>query len=213
MNSNIHLDQPVLTLGADYQDAGAVVILLHGRGARAESMIPLAEELQIRGLRFLIPQAGKKRWYPQSAFGPLEPNQPDLDSALGAVEGLINQARQAGFSEQQIVLGGFSQGACLAAEFAVRNPSRYGGVFIFSGGLIGPPGEPRNLTGSFDSMPVFIGGSDLDPWISFEVLKNAENAFEDLNAMVTFKIYPGMPHTVNQDEIEQVKKIMQTVRK
>ncbi|MGB2965205.1 MAG: hypothetical protein WBB69_14590 [Anaerolineales bacterium] len=212
MNTAIHQGNPVLTFGADYPEAQLIVILLHGRGSKAESMLSLADSLQVGGARFLIPQAADNRWYPQTAFGPLDVNEPDLSSAIMVIEDLVYQSQLEGFSDQQIVLGGFSQGACLAAEYAVRNPARYGGLFIFSGALIGPPGVTRELPGSFKHMPVFIGGSDVDPWISHELLKNAAITFEQMGAGVTFETYPGLPHTVNGDEILQGKKMLQNVK-
>jgi predicted esterase len=212
MNTAIHQGNPVLTFGADYPEAQLIVILLHGRGSKAESMLSLADSLQVGGARFLIPQAADNRWYPQTAFGPLDVNEPDLSSAIMVIEDLVYQSQLEGFSDQQIVLGGFSQGACLAAEYAVRNPARYGGLFIFSGALIGPPGVTRELPGSFKHMPVFIGGSDVDPWISHKLLKNAAITFEQMGAGVTFETYPGLPHTVNGDEILQVKKMLQNVK-
>ncbi|MBN1668040.1 MAG: hypothetical protein JW862_13185, partial [Anaerolineales bacterium] len=115
MANNVHAGQPVIEMGASPEDANQVVILLHGRGATAESLRPLVDELASEGRRFLLPQAGLNRWYPSTAFGPLAANEPDLSFALARVDALVQQAQEQGFSAQQIALGGFSQGACLAA--------------------------------------------------------------------------------------------------
>ncbi len=205
MTANPHHNQPLLTHGADLEDADRLVLLFHGRGAMAESMQPLASALHSPGTRLLIPQAGLNRWYPHTAFGPLEANQPDLSYALATIDSLVEQAQSVGFSDRQIVFGGFSQGACLAAEYVVRNPRRYGGLFVFSGALIGPPGIPRSDPGSFEGMPVFIGGSDVDPWVSHDWMVEAARSFERMGARVDFRTYPGMSHTVNTDEIEAVR--------
>jgi predicted esterase len=212
MTDNIHQGQPVLQFGAALEDADLVVILLHGRGATAESMNSIAEALQLDGVGFLAPQAALNRWYPNTAFGPLETNEPDLSSALETVDELVKQVREKGFSDQQIAFGGFSQGACLASEFVARNASRYAGLFVFSGALIGPPGMFRDYAGSFDGMPVFIGGSDVDPWVAHHQLKEAANVFEKMGASVDFHTYPGMGHTVNQDEIEAVNIMLDTAK-
>jgi predicted esterase len=208
MTSSVHQGQEVLSFGSSFKDAVGIVILLHGRGATANSMLPLAEAIEVEGIRFLIPQAALNRWYPETAFGPLEANEPDLSSALMVVNDLIQQAHLKGFSDDQIYLGGFSQGACLAAEFVVRNPRRYGGLFVLSGGLIGPQDQKRNLKVSLHSMPVFVGGSDVDPWISLDILRKAAEVFRSLKANVDFQIYPGMAHTVNQDEFERVRDML-----
>ena len=212
MQADIHSEQPLLTYGTDIQHAGLVVILLHGRGADAESVIPLAEALDTGETTFLIPQAALNRWYPQGAFGPLEANEPDLSSALSAVAGLVEQAGKDGFENQQIALGGFSQGACLAAEYAARNAARYAGLFVFSGALIGPRGMPRDYQGSLDSTPVFIGTSDSDPWVPHDLSQETAAVFKKLGAHVDFQTYPAMPHTVNQDEINRVRAMLSNAK-
>jgi predicted esterase len=184
------------------------VILLHGRGSSAEAMIPIAEALRVEGARFTIPQAALNRWYPQTAFGPLEANEPDLSSALANIDALLNEARVKGFSDQQIAFGGFSQGACLASEYVARNAKKYAGLFVLSGALIGPRGMPRNYPGSFDNMPVFIGGSNVDPWVSHDLISDTASVFQKMGADVDFRTYPGMAHTVNQDEIDSVQAML-----
>jgi predicted esterase len=208
MTENIHQGQPVLEFGTPLEDAKLVVILLHGRGATAESMLSLADALHENQVSFLAPQAALNRWYPNSAFGPLDTNEPDLSSALATVDLLVNQMRDKGFSDLQIAFGGFSQGACLASEYLARNASRYAGLFVFSGALIGPPGTPRNYEGSFEGMPVFIGGSDVDPWVALDFLKGTASVFEKMGAGVDFRTYPGMGHSVNQDEVEAVRAML-----
>jgi predicted esterase len=208
MTKNIHKGQPVLQFGTNLEDAELAVILLHGRGATAESMVSLANALYTAGISFLAPQAALNRWYPNTAFGPLETNEPDLTAALDTVAGLVNDLREKGFSDQQIAFGGFSQGACLAAEYLIRNPQRYGSLFVFSGARIGPPGMMRDNRGSFDGMPVFIGGSDVDPWVMHDLLKETADIFEKMSANVDFRTYPGMEHIVNQDEIDAVRSML-----
>jgi predicted esterase len=205
MDEDIHKGQTIHHLGAADEDAKLVVILLHGRGSNAESMIPLAESLYQVGISFLIPQAALNRWYPQTAFGPLEANEPDLSSALSKVDSMVERAIADGFAAEQIFLGGFSQGACLASEYVARNPRQYGGLFVLSGALIGPPSMPRTSRGSLEGTPVFIGGSDVDPWIKHEWMMEAASVFRKMGADVDFRTYPGTAHTVNQDEIDQVR--------
>jgi len=212
MTGNIHQGQPVISTGDKIQDAELVVILLHGRGATAESMLPIARELKMEGVSFKVPQAALNRWYPNTAFGPLEANEPDLSSALDIVDALVKDAREKGYSDQQITFGGFSQGACLASEYVARNARKYAGLFVFSGALIGPKDTPRNYPGSFDGMPVFIGGSDVDPWVAHELLKDTASVFEKMDAKVDFRTYSGMAHTVNQDEIDAVRAMLETAK-
>lgn len=211
MNADIHRKQPVLSAGAGRESARVAVILLHGRGASAESMIPLAEELGTEDIHYAIPQAAQFRWYPQSAFGPIEANEPDLSSALAKVGAIIDELMEAGFSYERIVLGGFSQGACLSSEYVARNARGYGGLFVLSGALIGPPCAPRDYPGSLERTPVFIGGSDVDPWIPDDLQRETAEVLGQMGAEVEFKIYDGMPHTVNEDEIEHVRSMLASI--
>ena len=208
MNGNIHQGQPVIKIGAEIDATRLLVIILHGRGSNAQGMLPLAEALHIEGTRFLIPQGGLNRWYPRPAFDPLETNEPDLSSALDMIAGLVEDAHENGFSDQQIALGGFSQGACLASEFAARNAMKYAGLFILSGALIGPRGISRDYQGTFDNMPVLIGGCDVDPWVAHDLISNTATTFRKMGAEVDFRTYPGMGHTINQDEIDHVKTML-----
>jgi predicted esterase len=208
MAPNIHKYQPVLKVGSSLQEADLAVILLHGRGATAESMLSIAKPLQIPGIHFIIPQAALNRWYPNSAFGPLEANEPDLSSAIKTIKDLVDELQEQGFAPQQIAFGGFSQGACLAAEYVARTANQYAGLFVFSGALIGPPGMERHYSGSFEQMPVFIGGSDVDPWVDHDLMKETAEVFERMGADVDFRTYTGMAHTINEDEITAVQNLL-----
>ncbi|MFL7813878.1 MAG: alpha/beta hydrolase [Anaerolineales bacterium] len=208
MSFDVHQGQPILQAGESMERADRLVILLHGRGATAESMLSLSESLQSANTCFWLPQAAGNRWYPNTAFGPLEPNEPDLSSALSLVSNLIDQAAAAGISKESILLGGFSQGACLAAEYLVRNPDRYGGLFVFSGALIGPPGKVRVLIGDLRETPAFLGLGDRDPWVALDVFEEAGRVITDLGGLVDKRIYPGMGHTINQEEIELVRQMI-----
>ena len=205
---NIHQGQPITTVEPKNGYSSQIVILLHGRGASAEAMIPIAEALSMDGVQFMIPQAGLNRWYPQTAFGPLEANEPDLSSALAQIDRIVDSARKDGFLNEQIFFGGFSQGACLAAEYVARNAHKYGGLFVFSGALIGPKGMVRNYPGSFQNMPVFMGGSDIDPWVSHDLMVDTAAVFQNMGAEVDFRTYPGMSHTINADEISSVREML-----
>ncbi len=184
------------------------MILLHGRGASAQGMLALADELDTDEVAYLAPQAAQRSWYPQSFMAPIEQNEPHLSSALQVVGDTIEQATEAGLTEEQVILLGFSQGACLATEYAARHPQRYGGVVGLSGGLIGPEGTSFDYEGTLDGTPVFLGCSDQDPYIPVERVEETADVFRGLIAKVTKRIYEGMAHTTNEDEIEHVRSLL-----
>lgn len=188
--------------GAPLAKALGAMILLHGRGATAESILDLADFIPHPGLAYLAPQAADYAWYPYSFLEPLSRNEPYLSSALATVERLVAEIEAAGIPAARIVLAGFSQGACLAAEYAARHAQRFGGLLIFSGGLIGPDGTPRDYPGSLDGTPALLGCSDADPYIPVGRVRQTATLFERMGAAVDLRIYPRMGHTINDDEIK-----------
>ncbi len=210
-NSTIdpHANQPVLTYGAPLDQAQAAMLMVHGRGASAEDILYLAEELDVPGFAFLAPQAAGYTWYPQRFLAPLEANQPWLDSALKKLDSVIKQITEAGIPTEQTFLLGFSQGACLVLDYAARNGHRWGGVAGLSGGLIGPLIDLNSYTGSLAGTPVFLGCSDIDPHIPMQRVLETAQTLEQLDAAVDARLYPGMGHTVNEDELEAVRNLMQ----
>jgi predicted esterase len=206
--SDPHAGQPVRTVGEPLEQASAAVVMLHGRGASAEDILGMARELAFPGFTYLAPQAAGYTWYPHSFLVPIERNEPYLSSALAAVGAIVAKVEQAGIPSERIAILGFSQGACLTLEFAARNVRQYGGVIAFTGGLIGPDGTPRAYQGSFDSTPVFIGGSDIDPHVPLKRMEESTQVFERMGGVVDLRIYPGMGHTVNVDELEAARSIL-----
>ena len=206
--SDPHAGQRLVTRGPRPASARLTMILVHGRGATAESILTLADELALDDVAFLAPQAAGNTWYPYSFLAPIPQNEPGLTSAIGVLSALVAQIESDGVDTHRIGLIGFSQGACLSLEYAARHARRYAGVFGLSGGLIGPPGTPRNYPGSFDGTPVFLGCSDVDAHIPVERVQESADVFRRMGATVDARIYPGMGHTVNADEIAAVRKAL-----
>lgn len=203
-----HQNQRVVTGGTDISEADIVMILTHGRGASAESMLEFAREFDRPHLHYRALQAKGHSWYPRSFLAPIEMNEPGISSGLQRIHDEIVVVNKEGIPTQQIILLGFSQGACLTTEFAARHPQKLGGIVGLSGGLIGDEINPAHYSGSLDAMPVFLGCSDRDPHIPKERVDETEQVFNQLNGSVTKRIYKGMGHTVNQDEISFVKNLL-----
>jgi predicted esterase len=203
-----HLGQAVLRRGPSPADARLGAILVHGRGASAADIITLADELDIPDIAYAAPQAAGRTWYPYSFLSPIEKNEPDLSSALAVIGRLIEDFSREGLAPERLAILGFSQGACLGLEFVARHTHRYAAVAGFSGGLIGPPGTPRNYAGSLDGTPVFLGCSDVDSHIPVERVHETAEVFRRLGGRVDERIYPGLAHTIVQDEIEAVRALL-----
>ena len=180
------------------------MIMVHGRGASAEDMLGLAAELRLPDVAILAPQAAGRTWYPYSFLSPIADNEPGITSGLGVIARLIDGLVAQQVPHTQIALLGFSQGACLSLEFAARHPRRYKAVFGLSGGLIGPPGTPREYPGQLDGAPIFLGCSDIDPHIPLARVHETAEVLRHMGGAVDERIYPRMGHTVNENELAAV---------
>jgi len=210
MSANgLHQGQPVLHSGSSLEQAQGVMIMLHGRGATAEDILTLANELTQPNFAYLAPQAAGYQWYPYRFIEPVERNEPYLSSALKLVDDLLGQIVAAGIPKTKVLLLGFSQGACLALEYAARNPQHYGGVAGLSGGLIGD--VIREYSGKMEETPMFLGCSDNDFHIPKERVTESAAVFRGLGANVTDRLYPNMGHTVNEDELAAVSRMMAAI--
>ena len=198
-----------LTAGAPLDRARAAVVMLHGRGGSAEDILSLADALEMPDLAYVAPQAPGHTWYPLSFLAPIAQNEPALSRALATVGAVVVAIAEGGVPAERAVLIGFSQGGCLALEYAARNARRYGGVAGLSAALIGPPGTPRDYAGSLAGTPMFLGCSDVDGHIPLWRVQESTRVLRGLGAEVTERIYPGMGHTINDDEIAHVRKLLE----
>jgi predicted esterase len=203
-----HLTQPVYSTGAKLDEASAAIILLHGRGATADDILSLASYLDVPGLAYLAPQAEGYTWYPNRFILPIQQNEPYLSGALSKVDAVLTEVEAHRIPVERIFIGGFSQGACLASEYVIRNPRRYGGLIVLSGGYIGPMDTPRQPTGDLQGMPVFLGCSDIDPHIPLQRVKETTSLLAAMGANVKEKIYPRMGHTIIEEEIKLVSHLI-----
>lgn len=210
MSTDPHENQPIATAGAALDEAEAAAIFLHGRGASARSILSLAGELSHSDIAYLAPQAAGYTWYPHSFLAPLSKNKPWLTSALRKVENVLGRILEHDIPPERVLILGFSQGGCLASEFVARHARRYGGLVALSGGLIGSGERPNadppldktfDYAGDLEGTPVFFGCSDVDAHIPVERVHDSAEVFERLGGSVTKRIYEGMGHTINEDEL------------
>jgi predicted esterase len=207
----LHRDTPLLAAGAALPEARAAMILVHGRGATAEDILSLAQEWDAPGVAFLAPQAANNTWYPNRFIAPVVANEPWLSSALARLGKVFDQTAAAGIPLERTLLLGFSQGGCLALEYAARNPQRYGGLIGLSSGLIENGDQPRTYSGSLTGVPVLLGCSDVDFHIPLERVERTAERLAHMGAEVDKRIYRNMEHTINRDEIAAVQQLLERV--
>lgn len=199
-----HAGGRVYRWGADAGAARAAVVLCHGRGANAEAMGDLVEQIRHPEVAYLAPQAAGYTWYPNSFLAPLSDNEPHLSSALSWVGDLLADLAADGIGPERVLLLGFSQGACLATEYAARNARRYGGLAALSGGVIGPEGTHHAYGEDLAGTPVLLGCSDHDPHVPLDRIHYTESVLAGMGGAVDKRVYRDMGHAVNVDEIEAV---------
>jgi phospholipase/carboxylesterase/glyoxalase family protein len=207
-----HGGLPVISIGPAPGAGDGVVIMIHGRGAGPQNILSLVPALARPSFTYLAPTAADATWYPNTFMNPFEDNEPKLSSALRSVSRLVDEVVAFGVSPDRIVLLGFSQGACLAGEYACRHPRRYGGVAMLSGGLIGPPGTQWNTPGHFHGTPVFLGCSDRDSHIPKARVHESAEVFRRMGARVTEHLYPNMGHLVSDEEVVEVRALLDNLR-
>lgn len=185
--------------GPPRREARGAVILLHGRGKTALGILRLHEMLAEPGVAFLAPQAADRTWYPLRFLAPIEENEPRLSSAIAALDRLFDRLASDGIAPERVVLAGFSQGACLAAEYVARRPRRLGGVSLLIGGLFGPEDVPlRTPGGSLDGTPVHLCSSSPDPFVPPERVRETARIFGEMGARITLRLQEDAGHVITE---------------
>lgn len=198
-----------LETGASRKDARLAVLTIHGRGRTPEEMAALGDALALDGIRCYSPEAPGGSWYPGRFMEPFEANQPALDEARAELDRIVERLVMDGFPVDRIVIAGFSQGACLAADLLLRHPANYAAALIFTGGLIGPPGTVWRSAGRLDGVPVLVTGGDLDEWVPSGRVRETAEVLSDLGAAVEAVIYADRPHILCDDEIARARVLLQ----
>ena len=193
----------IITVGVPVSQAKKALIMIHGRGASANSILSLTDHLSLsEDMAIIAPQANQHSWYPHSFMAPVESNEPALSSALQVIDEIVEDVTKTGIDRKDIYFLGFSQGACLTLEYAARHGQQYGGVMAFTGGLVGQELKLSNYSGDFVQTPIFIATGDPDPHVPVSRVEETVTQLTKMNADVLFKIYKGRPHTVTQEELD-----------
>jgi phospholipase/carboxylesterase len=183
-------------------------ILLHGRSRTKQEMLDLATGLEIGGTRWIAPYADNGLWYPGRFMEPLASNEPFLTRSVERCHLLVGDASEGGrVDPSRIFIVGFSQGACIAIEYALRHPGCCGAIVVFSGCLMGPEGTVWRPAGdaALGGLHVFITGSDMDEWIPEERTRQTAQVLSNLGADVEMHVYPSRTHIVSNLELSEAR--------
>ena len=193
----------IITAGVPVSQAKKALIMIHGRGASANSILSLADHLTLpTNMTIIAPQANNNTWYPYGFMAPAANNEPALSSALSLIDEVVEDLVKQGIGRNNIYFLGFSQGACLTLEYVARHGQQYGGVMAFTGGLIGQQLKSSNYSGDFVQTPILIATGDPDPHVPLSRVEETVAQLTKMNADVLFKVYKGRPHTITQEELD-----------
>lgn len=209
--TNPHLARPVVQWGRPLSSARVATIAVHGRDRDPEDILGVCRRIGRADFAHVAPAAAEGSWYPLGFMMNVTENEPWISHTLERIDRLVGELAAGGFTHDRIVLLGFSQGACSVAEYALRNPRRYGALLVFTGGGLGPPGTRWNAPGDFAGTPVLVSGSEEDAWVPASRMRETAAALRTKGATVTELYYAGRDHVVNDDEIAAARKLLETV--
>lgn len=188
------------------------VVLAHGRGGSPADMRALAEALVLDAVVFVLLKADGGVWYPNYFMAPLADNEPYLSAAIAHYERAVRALLDEGIGESRIVVGGFSQGACLTCEYLARHPRHYAAAAIFTGGLLGPEGSRWRPRPELAGMPAYLASSQIDEWVPPTRARETVEWFNASGAAVTAVMFEDRPHRVSEDEIAGARQIIERAR-
>lgn len=203
-----HRGQAIALAGEPLATARGALLVAHGRGGSALDALDLGAAIAPAGWAIVAPQAAAGTWYPQRFLAPLSANEPGLSSALALLDEALARLATVGLGAEQVAIGGFSQGACLAVEFAARRARRYAAVLAFTGGLIGPEVEPRRYRGDFAGTPALLGAAARDPHVPVERVRESAALLAALGAEVEQRLFAGSAHAVRPEELRRARRLL-----
>lgn len=183
------------------------ILAIHGRNQDPDFILNICDRLGWDSLPIIAPAAAENSWYPGGFMDPIHENEPHLTHALEAIQHKLDELKNYGLREDQIILLGFSQGACLASEFAARTNTPFKAMVFLTGGLIGEQLR-SDYSGDFNETPLFITTSEIDEWVPASRVQETADVFRKLNARVEMVIYEDRPHQVSEDEIVRIKEMI-----
>ena len=203
----------LLESGAPKGEAVVAGVLLHGRDRTREDKVVLASSFAVERIRWLAPAADTGSWYPGRFFESREANEPFLTQAIEQCHRVVEEASEGGrLGPRQLVMVGFSQGACLTIEYALRHPGRCGALIVLTGALIGSPDTVwPSSSGLLAGTRVLLTGSNADDWITEEQTRQTARVLEQLGADVQLRVYDGRQHVVSQDELNEARLLLQSL--
>jgi predicted esterase len=199
-----------LTAGVAPAEADVLCVFVHGRTQSPEDMMEqVIGRLSVRGVSYCMPRATGNSWYAARATDALtDPTREELQKSLEYINGLVGALRQAGGKEKPLLIGGFSQGACLSLEYAMTFGPWNGAMVNLTGCRVGQTTDPRPAQ-DLDGMPVYLTGSDQDPWIPVSAFAEASEALGRARARLRCELFPGRTHQASEMEVAAVNAILQ----
>jgi len=203
-----------MSFGARPADAKVLCIFVHGRTQSPEDMIEqIVGRLSATDIAFMLPRAENNTWYAARATDPLsEETRKQLGASLDYIHGMVGAFRQAGGEHKPVLIGGFSQGACLVLEYAMRFGRWNGAMVNLTGCRVGVSSDERSFS-DLDNMPVYLTGSDGDPWIPVTAFAAASESLGRARAKLRCELFPGREHQASAMEVAALDAMLSDLAK
>ena len=178
-------------LGADPASARVVCVCVQSRTQAPEDMqAQVIRHLKTAGVAYVLPRSASKSWYDAKAVDALtDDTRAQLTASLEGLALLISAVRAE--TNAPLLLGGFSQGACLSLEYAFRGGNS-DALAALTGCRVGTPVCTRPNAG-LDGLPTYLTGSDNDPWIPTHAIAQTFAALSLSCAHLRDESFPGRP--------------------
>ncbi len=198
--------------GADWGEASAVAILLHGHGQTPDDMGKLASAIDCANVRYILPGVDGGTWYPRSLVESFEENAADVQRAVAHLLGIVETLRDKPIAQDRIVLGGFAEGACVVAEYLVRNPRSYGGALLLTGGLVDVAAIGRRPGSGLLAVPIYVSGSEMDALIPVERTRGVIKTLQAGGALIRSHVFTERAHEIAPEEILSARRLLNDVK-
>jgi phospholipase/carboxylesterase len=225
-----------LTGGTDREGAGdgPMVVLMHGFGAPGDDLVPLYRQLSVpQGTRFAFPEAPLELGSPMPGFdsrawwmidmerldravrtGQIRDLSKEIPAGMAEanaqVEAMLREL-EARFSVagDRLVLGGFSQGAMLACDVALKSPRKLAGLAVLSGTLLDESTWTK-LMPARQGLPVFMSHGRADPLLPFALAEQLRDSFAAAGWKPEFVPFSG-GHGIGDAGLEGLSKFIRRV--
>jgi phospholipase/carboxylesterase len=174
-----------------------LLIVLHGLGDSAAGYHWLSSALPFPWLNYLLVNAPDDYYGGYSWFDIHGDSEPGVERSRRLLEELLDAQRQQGFSTDQTILFGFSQGCLMTLETGLRYPHRFAGLIGISGYVLDPDRLLRELAPPARQQRVLVTHGTQDPLIACPAARAQIQQLQNAGLAITWREFAKV-HTIDE---------------